>query len=98
MRKRTSLAARLKKLEQRQFQKPFKLIIIANRDAKDSDIVGITDGNKLHIMRASDEPLAAFERRSAELTQSRCLFHVHAAHGGAERDCEAERHSVPSQA
>ncbi len=89
MKRRTALEARLKRLEQRQFQKPFKLIIIANKDANESDVVGITNGNKLHIMRQAGEQLEAFERRSVAVSGARVLFRVYRTHGTAAEHPEA---------
>lgn len=75
MRKRTGLIARLKKLEQRQFGNPLKRrIVFAIKDMNDSDIVGVTDGRKLHLLRHAQEPVSALIRRAAEVMGAKVLF------------------------
>lgn len=84
MRKRTSLIARLNKLEQRKARKAWKRrVIFSIAEYSDSDVTGMTDSSgKVHLMRATDEPLAAFERRSVEVIPGQFLFHCYAAPTG----------------
>lgn len=68
-------------------------------DMKDNDVVGMTDGRKIHLLRQAEEPLDAFQRRAAEVTGSRFLFRVYGEpQGAAEDTSDVERQIRPATA
>jgi len=99
MRRRSSLVARLNKLEQRHHSKPLRrAVVIAIADMSSDHIVGMSDNYKTFAPRQASEPFEAFERRALSI-DPRIMFRVYRTPGAAsERDETAEWHSTPSQA
>ena len=80
MKRRTALDARLRRLEQRQLGRSIRCrVIIGIADRSADQIVAMTNGNELHVLRQASEPLAAFTERAGGVIASRFMYRVYSS-------------------